>query len=188
MLINLNAMMAWFGFWNCARGRKLFDLTTSTETGRIVSMTMMALGNVVLHPLTPDNIIIFIASFATLLLWCSPAWDAYWSVTIGQSQPPVKCFAPVDFIMSLPPFNKLKGRRWGLVAFTLRMQLILPYFILNMWLLDNFDRLPYLGGALALALPYYILGYILPVRFVIPNAEIGTGLILGALSFLMFVN
>lgn len=188
MLINLIAMMVWFSFWNCARGRKLFGLTTSTETGRIVSMTMMAFGNVMLHPLTPDNILIFAASFAMLMLWCSPGWDAYWSVTIGQSTPPVAAFAPVDYIMGLPPFKWLKGRWWGLAAMTLRMQLILPYFVLNMCLLDHFDRLLYLGSALALALPYFIFGCILPVRYVIPAAEIGVGLLIGGLSFLMFVN
>lgn len=177
----------WFGFWNCARGRKLFGLTDSTEIGRMVAMMMMALAVSVISMLLPEAMaVLFVWSFLTLLLWCSPGWDAYWSVTIGQSAPPVKAFAPVDYLMALPPFNKLKGRLWGLVAFTLRMQLILPYYAGCMWYLGHDDRLIYLPLTLTLALPYYILGLLIPVRYVIPAAEIGTGIIIGALSFFLF--
>lgn len=168
------------GFWNCARGRKLFNLTTSTEIGRLVSMTMIALaGATLVLPATLPAACVFIWSILALMLWCSPAWDAYWSVTIGQSKPPVKCFAPVDYIMAIPPFNKLQGRLWGLVAFTLRMQLILPLFIGNMWILHHFGRIEYLPLAAALALPYYVLGYLIRVQYVIPASEFCTGMIIG---------
>lgn len=184
MIITPLVFAAWFGFWNCARGRKLFGLTDSTAIGRIISTCMMAaLPAMMLLPDVDSMTLMWGWIWLMLMVWCTPAWDNYWSVTIGDRLPPVTCFAPVDWLMSEFPWDRFKGRIWGLVALTLRMMLILPAFVGEMIYLGHYNRWEWLLCSLLMGIPYYISGYVSPRKYVIAAAEIGTGAIIGIMAF-----
>jgi hypothetical protein len=99
------AFSLWFGLLNCARGRLLFGMTTSTVISRIVATAGMAMGvaAITLDPFAA------LFSWLSLMLWCTPAWDAYWSAEIGND----------------PSHSRL----WGLGMMTLRMLLARRAFL-----------------------------------------------------------
>lgn len=158
------ASALWCGFWNCARGRKLFNTTSSTFIGRLVATHFMGLGAMVISLGTPFHMAtIMLWTWGTLLLWCTPAWDAYWSAEIGDD----------------PNHSRL----WGLAAMSLRMTLAAPCLIGLAYLTGHMDRAGYAAGSLLLGLPYYISGFVSPRKYVISIPETVVGMILGVLIF-----
>lgn len=158
-----------FGILNCARGRKLFDLTNSTVVSRLASTSLMAITASFLQ--IPDLFMmtnVFIIVFAGLMLWCTPAWDKYWSEEIGND----------------PNYSRL----WGLRDMTFRMLLALPVLITLPIVTHHYGRLPIAAGALLLGLPYYIFGYMKLGRFTIAASEFVVGVILGSLILFIAEN
>ncbi len=154
----------WFGFLNCARGRKLFNTTTSTEVSRLIATLGMVLATgALLMPNVNQMGVVTLWTWATLMLWCSSGWDALWSAAIGD--------------------DLNHSRLWGLGALTLRMTLAAPCLIGLAWLTGH-SYTP-ITGVLLLGLPYYISGYITPRKYVISAAESVTGMLLGGLVYLM---
>lgn len=152
-----------FAILNLGRGRKFFNLTDSTVVGRLISTFLMAMV-VSFYSIVdlPQAAILFAWSWFSLMLWCTPGWNRYWSAAIGHEQ--------------------IYSRGWGLGALTIRMSLIFPYLIGLMKITNDYSNWLYLLGAFTLALPYYLFGYWYP-KNPIPLAEIGTGAILGSLTY-----
>lgn len=149
MLIEL---MIAFGFLNRARGSRLFNYCNSTVFTRLVAT--FGMGLCVLAASASYAAALW--AWASLMLWCTPAWDKYWSEAIGNSQ--------------------THSRLYGLMQMTIRQLLILPCFF----------GLEYITGAsywlslpaLLLGLPYYLSGF-LGSSYVITYAEYGVGAIIG---------
>lgn len=151
----------WFGFLNCARGRLLFNLTTSTEIARIATSVGMGIATTILT----QNIVAGIFTAGALLLWMTPAWDVYWSAEIGND----------------PKHSRL----WGLGAMTIRMSLAIPC-LAGLAAIFQHSAWP-IAGAVLLSVPYYISGYISPKKYIIPIAEFAVGALLGILIHLIVV-
>lgn len=150
-----------FAVLNRARGSQFFELLKSTVEGRLVSMGGMAFGaSLSMWPNYTRTLEMFIFSWAALMLWCTPAWDAYWSAAIGN--------------------EKTRSRLWGLGAMTLRMTLILPYFISLAYFMGG--TYLYALGALTLGSPYYIAGYVYK-KAPIMVAEYSVGAIIGIITY-----
>lgn len=151
-----------FAVLNRARGSRLFELTSSTGVSRIVATFLMAAATTSL--VFPDRMLFVMPwVWVSLLVWCTPAWDAYWSAEIGDD----------------PKHSRL----WGLGMMTLRMALVMPCLTGLAVLSGHTDRALFANGALLLGLPYYLLGFIVPVGYVIFASELTVGAILGALVF-----
>src|SRR5262245_52176304 len=78
-----------FAFLNRARGSRLYGLTDSTALARLVSTHFMGViaGTLALQqdPGNPAHMAaVTLWTWGTLMLWCTPAWDAYWSAAIGN--------------------------------------------------------------------------------------------------------
>ncbi len=106
-------------------------------------------------------------TWASLMLWCVPAWDFLWSSTIGH-----------DLIHS---------RLWGLCHLGLRMALLAPAIIGLALITGHPINALYALLTLLLAVPYWVYGYLLPAnngRNVIPASEYTAGAMIGALILL----
>ncbi len=162
--MHLAIFMISFAFFNCARGRRFFDLVSSTVEGRLIAMTGMA-ATVALYYLSEPvlSFEIFSIALITLMLWCTPAWDAYWSAAIGND-----------------PEN---SRLWGLAAMSGRMLLAIPCIAGLAWITGHDDRSWLVGGTPLMGLPYYIFGYMKLGKYTIAASELAVGAILGALVF-----
>lgn len=173
----------WCGLCNCARGRRLFGLTSSTELSRIISMFGISLAVAGMQITSLMHVArLLIWSWTTLMLWCSPSWDRYWSACFGYNTALTqKGWAPVDWIMARiwpTPSGGHVLRLWGLLAMTLRMSLVVPFFL----------GLAYIGGSSLyiaafafslLALTYYISGYVIPTsHYIVAAPEWVNGMIL----------
>ena len=152
----------WFAILNRARGSQLFGYVNSTVEGRLVSMGLMALTTALLVPL--HFLTVFPWTFATLMLWCSPRWDALWAKTIAGS-----------------------NRILGLAELSVRMLLAAPCIIGLAYLSEHMDKAWLALATAFLAVPYYIFGYLTPGANVIRNSELAAGAILGALVFMTVV-
>jgi len=164
------AFSLWFGLLNCARGRLLFGMTTSTEESRVISTFFMAMASAALAVSVRPGDALFVGEVSAwawlmLLLWCTPAWDAYWSAEIGND----------------PSHSRL----WGLGMMTLRMLLAAPC-IIGLALLEHTTAWFSLG-VLTLGIPYYVSGFITPRAYVISAAETAVGMILGLLIYATLV-
>jgi hypothetical protein len=154
---------------NRARGSQLFGLVSSTVIGRLVSMLVIAIGTALLT--INGNWIRFdcvlVLTFATLMLWCTLAWDSLWGAAIGHD----------------PNHSRL----WGLMHLGLRMTLAAPCLIGLTYLTGHAGRIENLLAVMAtplLAVPYYIFGYAFPQqndKYVVPLSELTVGLLLSAL-------
>lgn len=144
---------------NRMRGSRIYNLTTSTELGRIVSA--MGFGLLASFLEIGNNILMlemFAWVFLSILLWSTPAWDKYWSEEIGHD----------------PNHTRL----YGLMQMTIRMQLIVPCFIGIAFISGHLEQLVYLPLTLLLGIPYYIWGYI-SKNYAIPFSEYTIGGMLG---------
>lgn len=160
-----------FAILNRARGTRLFNKTSSTEIGRLVSMAGMTFLTLFLLPQKDFTLVTVSAGglLALFLCWCSFAWDAYWSAAIGN--------------------DPLHSRLWGLRAMTYRMALAAPVIILVALLAEKPVNAVFGAGFLLMGLPYYIAGYArkwFPSVVVNPiaPAEFSVGAILGALIWM----
>lgn len=147
------ALVIPFAILNRARGTKLFGKTTSTVIGRLVATWLMAL--LILFVLAIEGKEALwggLYAWGTLMLWCTPGWDAEWAATIGN--------------------DPIHSRIWGLYHLIIRMQLILPFFLGMAYFFDTsyFWAL----GSLTLGLPYYIAGYASKLKPIL-YAELGVG-------------
>ncbi len=142
--------MAIFGVLNRARGSHLFELTTSTELGRVVATGGMAL----LLGWHYSSFAILLWVWAALLLWCEPGWDKYWSEEIGHSA--------------------THDRLYGLMQMTARQLLILPC-VLGIGAIAGWSWWMLL--VVLLGLPYYVFGYV-SERYAIPASEYAVGALL----------
>lgn len=158
------SFIAAFAILNRARGTQLFNATSSTVIGRLVSTLGMSLLTAATASHEPILFATFLAwTWASLMLWCTPAWDAYWSAAIGHD-----------------PAN---SRLWGLTAMTLRMTLAVPSIVGLAYLSAQPFHSIYASGILLMGLPYYLAGYLNP-KNPIGMAEPMVGAILGLLIFL----
>ena len=121
---------------NRARGSQFFNLVPSTVGGRLLSMGGMAIG----LELVKWNWLYAPTVLGGMMLWCTPAWDSYWSAEIGNSA--------------------THSRLYGLMQMACRQMLILPCLAGVAQIAGGGDHYLYLLGAPLLALPYYILGYV----------------------------
>ncbi len=122
---------------NRARGCKFFDYIKSTVGTRLASMLLMAI--VCAWGVPGEYLYAMLFLWGAFMLWCSPAWNNYWSGACGfPTDVKKKAFVPVDWAMKKIRYfaplyegsedNELL-RRWGLVAMTLRQLLIVPAII-----------------------------------------------------------
>ena len=128
-----------FSVANRARGSRAFNLVNSTVAGRLVGMGAIAVATSMLF--IPDSIKMleaFVSVFAGMMLWATPAWDAYWSAQIGND----------------PHHSKA----WGCGKMFLRQLLILPAFLSVAYL--SGVNYAYCSIAATLWLPYLIYGAI----------------------------
>lgn len=155
-----------FGFLNCARGRKLFGTTSSTEVGRLVSTFLMSCAIAALLPYNWKLMIeVGAISWALLMLWATPAWDAYWSAEIGH--------------------DPIHSRLWGLGMMTLRMSLAMPLLGVLAFIVNEPTHNFYILGLLLMGTPYYITGWFKGFeKWAIATSEFADGAILGTLVFL----
>jgi len=127
--------------FNRARGSRLYEETDSTEAGRLVSMGLMALCVGALE--LPDWHVafeLFCWTYISLMLWCTPAWDKYWSEEIGND----------------PDHSRL----YGLACMTARQALFVPVVVGDALILGHLDRAVYAGVFVLMGLPYYVYGFI----------------------------
>lgn len=150
------------GFFNVARGERLFGLTKSTLISRLVSMSGIA----GICFIFSENAIVFPIALAGLMLWCSPAWDKYWSAAIGNE---------ADL-----------SRLWGVAMMGIRGMYIYPLFI-------ALGLIGYpLANAIGLAsllqgIPYFIGGFLKKNRS-IAFAEFVWGVCLSAMFYFTLIN
>lgn len=158
------AFISAFAFLNRARGTQLFGLTDSTIVGRLVSMMGMAL---LTSFLFMHNSILMLSAFlgtwAFLMLWCSPLWDKFWNIEIGNSD--------------------THSRLYGLMQMTIRMSLAVPTILFIAGLSGHQFNTFYAFGALTLGFPYYLYGYIRSSN-PIPYSEYTVGSMLGTFIWL----
>lgn len=150
--------IAWFAFWNVARGRRLFNSTDSTVIGRLVATLSMTFAVSALHP----SLWLSAFTWSALMLWCTPAWDEQWHETITGTA---------------------KERLMGLRSLGLRMALAAPAVVGVAILAGNPFAAPYALFTPVLAVPYFVCGYLPLGRFMIPMAEGLTGALLGLLLY-----
>lgn len=150
---------------NCARGRKLFDETKSTFITRLVSTFGMALatGFLTFHDYRLFDFTV-LWTWASLMLWCSFAWMALLSATIGSD----------------PNHSRL----WGLGHLAMRMSLAAPCIIGLAFLTGHLENAWMAIFTPLLAVPYYAWGRIFSKwttynRFTIAFSELCVGYGLG---------
>lgn len=180
-----------FALLNRARGSRLFDETNSTTISRALSMWVMAiiaggLARIYGGSIKIEGFAIF-TSWTLLMLWCSFAWDNYWSAAIGNpTDITKKAFAPVDWIMGkLPP---MPLRLWGTVAMGLRQMLLAPFLIFLAVSVGNVNMLALCAAPILFGVPYLIAGFlpkqIPPIAF----AELVVGGCIGLLVALLLIH
>lgn len=149
---------------NRARGSKFWEHISSTVLTRLAAMGIIALSVTAFT----SNLILFPVILAGLMLWCTPAWDKYWSAQIGNDLPAV-------------------SKAWGNRHMFVRQLLILPTFAATIY----FYNTPWAWGALyaipALLywLPYYVFGFFTKSES-IARAEYTIGALIG-LSFYLII-
>lgn len=149
--------LLWMAICNRARGSGIYDHVESTTLTRLIATFGMAFSTA----LWCQNILLVtVWLWASLMLWCVPAWDAYWSAAIGND----------------PKHTRL----WGLNAMTLRQCLGIPALAGFCYLVGGnpwFIAFPVLYG-----LPYYIWGHVISQQNAvgpITYAEYTVGLLWG---------
>jgi hypothetical protein len=153
------------GVLNRARGTQLFNLAGSTEIGRIVSMaTISIFTSFFMIPNNTKILEMFIVIFAGLMLWCSPAWDTYWSAEIGN--------------------DKAHSKLWGCYHMAVRQMLILPTFIAAASVSNHPEKYIYSLSGLTLWIPYLAWGAVNSSKS-IGRAEYTIGAIIGATLYMM---
>jgi hypothetical protein len=171
-----------FAAFNRARGTRFWDVLPSTVVGRLLATMLMASSVFAITGV----LWVLPATWAALMLWCTPAWDNYWSAAIGNptniSKP---AFAPVDWIMrrlSLPVVTGFQLRLWGAVAMGLRQSLAIPAIVITAVAAGH--PINALNGlaTLSFGFLYMAAGY-LPNRYSIAAAEYATGAALGLILF-----
>jgi hypothetical protein len=173
---------------NRARGSKLSGLTTSTVLGRVVCTLAMAISAACAITATFKSCVLWL--WFSLMIWCTPAWDNYWSAAIGNlTDVNKKSFAPVDWLMKKIPYFSLlyaaagtnrQLRLWGLAAMTLRQLLVVPAVAGYAIMIGRPERAIYAVAALLMGLPYYACGYLCK-KNPIAYSELSSGFILGAM-------
>lgn len=129
-MITVLSLMVIFAVLNRARGCHLYGMTGSTVVSRVVPMAIMA-------GLSGGGVLQQAIAFGLLMLWCTPAWDKYWSEEIGHSA--------------------THSRLYGLMQMTARQSLILPCYL---FLAGANSANPLWAMTFLLnGLPYYIMGY-----------------------------
>lgn len=158
------ALIPFYALLNRARGTKLFNLVNSTVIGRLLSTMLMAVSaSLAVIPETLLMLEVFGWLWASLMLWCTPAWDKYWSAAIGHD----------------PDHSRL----WGLAMMTLRMTLGAPAIIGLAFIINKPLHAYYALGTLFMGLPYYVFGYLRPQK-PIDYSEPVVGAILGLMIVL----
>jgi hypothetical protein len=140
---------------NRARGSQVFGLVNSTVAGRLIATaTIAVITSLVVIPDATLMAKLFILTFAGLMLWATPAWDAYWSAEIGND----------------PNHSKL----WGIMMMGWRQLLIVPTFVGQAFLLGHPERAVWAGTALLYWLPYFAYGAVAkPVAVELSEYTIG---------------
>lgn len=147
---------------NRGRGSQFWNLVPSTIVSRLVMAALVALTMTALTA----NIWLFPSTLAGLMLWCTPAWDKYWSAQIGNDLP-------------------LKSKSWGNSHMFLRQLLILPTFAGTAFLTDHIENFFWAFPALIYWLPYYVFGFGTK-SLAIMRAEYTIGALMG-LSFYLII-
>lgn len=142
--------------FNRARGSRFWNTIPSTTETRLLATLGMVISLVAIKA----NLSLFFL-WPLLMLWCIPAWDAYWSAEIGHD----------------PNHSRL----WGLAAMALRMTLAAPAVLAAAYLTQG----NYWPAAATpfLALPYFLFGFI-QSDLTIPRSEYAVGALLGILLLL----
>lgn len=162
--IVLLLFMVGYAFLNRCRGTHFFNRLDSTFDSRLLATVFMAMFVAFYEFSSPGTMsVIMLYSWVMLMLWCTPAWDKYWSAAIGHD--PKHC------------------RLWGLGMMTLRMTLAMPFLIGIAFLSGHPDNVVYAAGAMTLGFPYYFWGYAAP-KNPVGMAEYTVGAILGGLACL----
>jgi hypothetical protein len=158
--IDLLALIPFCSLLNRARGTQLYSFTTSTTIGRLVSMGVMAAA----VALAAWHIVLFPVVWALLMLWCIPAWDAYWSAEIGDST---------------------HSKAWGCAMMFVRQLLILPAFAAVAYVCGG--NYAYCAIAGLLWLPYLIFGIVKkdnPIAY----SEFTNGALIGTAFYLLIIS
>lgn len=161
-------VIAVFSAANRGRGSQFGTHVPSTVESRVLAAFLSAASTLLLTTAFSESRAVGIALWimATMLLWCTPAWDKYWSEEIGHSL--------------------THSRLYGLMQMTLRQLLILPCLLGVAVISGHYDRSWYALGALSLGLPYYLSGYEFPAA-PIKISEYAVGAIIGLIIALILV-
>lgn len=157
--------MSWFfiiafAFLNRARGSRLYDLTSSTVFGRVLSMSGMALISTLAMG---ESVVSFTILLSCLMLWATPAWDLYWSAQIGN--------------------EKDHKPAWGNRMMFYRQLLIIPFFIALAVISGHPGRIFWAATSLLYWLPYWLFAF--DKTKVIPRAEYTIGALIGFTAFVI---
>lgn len=169
------------GALNRARGSQIYGLAQSTVEARVVAMLFMACFTMGIA----GSIIVAPVIFAGLMLWCSFAWDNYWSAAIGNPTDLDKpTFPPVDFIMRIAfRWLRPRPRLWGALAMSLR-GFIAGYALFVALGFMGYTKAPFLGlGLLLQGVPYYAFGHLPGGKYTIFLSEFAVGALMLAPIF-----
>lgn len=151
-----------FSILNRARGSAIFNQCPSTVVTRIIAMGGMSfLTSLFFVPDIHQIFVVFLSMLAGLMLWATPAWDAYWGAEIGESP---------------------KTKIWGCYMMFFRQLLILPSFLGLTYLTGHQDHYWMAASGAVLWLPYFVFGAI-DRATAIPFAEYLNGAIIGVTMY-----
>lgn len=166
-----------FAALNRARGSKLFDLTTSTTVARIVSTGLMA----ALVLAVSGNLAAGWAAWWGLYIWSVPEWGKYMGAACGNPVNPEE----KGFILSEWAVKKSGARDTrlqGLIGTAVRMALAAPV-VIAVARLTGGSVWPSLLTPL-MALPYFLLGFVLDSGRAWKYGEYCAGAVIGVLLLL----
>jgi hypothetical protein len=106
-----------------------------------------------------SNALLLPITFAGLMLWCTPAWDSYWSAEIGDSA---------------------HSKLWGCCMMFLRQLLIVPMFAAQCYLTNG--NYYFISTASIYWLPYFLYGIFIKEKAV-QYSEYTIGGLIGLTEF-----
>lgn len=159
-----------FGLLNRARGSHLYGLTGSTSVSRVIPMFLMALMATFAHGTAPEYFISLLIYFILLYAWSVPAWDAYWGAELG--------------------LGSTHSRLWGLGKMSVRMALIVPFYLFLSWQ-HHWEDWYFSASFLLMSLSYYLLSFVVAKPIppattkAVEYAELINGAVIGATILLI---
>lgn len=154
----LTAYLFLMALLNRARGTRLFEHTSSTVIGRVVSMGGMVLVSWLAFPIGIYEVLVI---WAGLMLWCSAGgWGKYFSAMHGKYDPNEHEIAWIDWAGTYVEMtDECSNRLRGLFCMCLRGIYMYPIFI-GLGLLGHPWAFIIGLGSLLQGFPYYWARYI----------------------------